>query len=151
MTRRWGLQSAMTATYVAVTAGAVLLTELVIFGMAALTPQSALTPVQVQGLAEATAAQMAAKLGVTVTADGSLPSTNIGLPGAPVSPGQARPDGNGELDHPADLRSRLRLGGRVVRRRSCHPTARCSRPRTRPATRWAASAQTPRRARRARC
>ena len=95
MTRRWGLQSAMTATYVAVTAGAVLLTELVIFGMAALTPQAALTPVQVQGLAEATAVQMAAKLGVTVTADGSLPSTNIGLPGAPVSPGQARPDGGG--------------------------------------------------------
>ena len=43
----------MTATYVAVTAGAVLLTELVIFGMAALTPQAPLTPVQVQGLAEA--------------------------------------------------------------------------------------------------
>ncbi len=56
MTRRWGLQSAMTATYVAVTAGAVLLTELVIFGMAALSPQAPLTPVQVQGLAEATAA-----------------------------------------------------------------------------------------------
>ena len=95
MTRRWGLQSAMTATYVAVTAGAVLLTELVIFGMAALTPQAPLTPVQVQGLAEATAVQIAAKLGATVTADGSLPSTNIGLPGAPVSPGQARPDGGG--------------------------------------------------------
>ena len=95
MTRRWGLQSAMTATYVTVTAGAVLLTELVIFGMAALTPQAPLTPVQVQGLAEATAVQIAAKLGATVTADGSLPSTNIGLPGAPVSPGQARPDGSG--------------------------------------------------------
>ncbi|HEX4287576.1 MAG TPA: ATP-binding protein [Trebonia sp.] len=100
MTRRWGLQAAMTATYVAVTAGAVLLTELVIFGMAALTPQAPLTPVQVQGLAEATAAQLAAKLGVTVTAGGSLPTTNIGLPGIPVSPGQARPDGNGEVTIP---------------------------------------------------
>ncbi|MGH3210609.1 MAG: HAMP domain-containing protein [Trebonia sp.] len=90
----------MTATYVAVTAGAVLLTELVIFGMAALTPQAALTQAQVQGLAEATAAQLAAKVAVTVTADGSLPGTNIGLPGTPVSPGQARPDGNGELTIP---------------------------------------------------
>ncbi len=95
MTGRWGLQAAMTSTYVAVTAGAVLLTELVIFGMAALTPQAALSPVQVQGLAGATAAQMAAKLAVTVTADGSLPSTNLGLPGTPLSPGQARPAGGG--------------------------------------------------------
>ena len=93
MTGRWGLQAAMTATYVAVTAGAVLLTELVIFGVAALAPQAALTPVQVQGLAEATAAQMAAKLAVTVTSEGSLPSTYLGLPGTPLSPGQARPDG----------------------------------------------------------
>ena len=100
MTRRWGLQAAMSATYVAVTAGAVLLTELVIFGMAAVTPQAPLTPVQVQGLAEATAAQLAAKLGVTVTAAGSLPTTNIGLSGIPVSPGQARPDGNGEVTIP---------------------------------------------------
>ena len=95
MTGRWGLQAAMTSTYVAVTAGAVLLTELVIFGMAALAPQAALTPVQVQGLAEATAAQMAAKLAVTVTDEGSLPSTYLGLPGTPLSPGQARPDGGG--------------------------------------------------------
>ena len=46
----------MTATYVAVTAGAVLLTELVIFGAAALSPQARLTPQQVQGLAQSTAA-----------------------------------------------------------------------------------------------
>ena len=36
MTRRWGLQATMTATYVAVTAGVVLLTELVIFGVVVL-------------------------------------------------------------------------------------------------------------------
>ena len=44
MNRRWGLQAAMTATYVAVTAGVVLLTELVIFGVAALSPPTPLTP-----------------------------------------------------------------------------------------------------------
>ena len=41
----------MTATYVAVTAGAVLLTELVIFGVAAFSPPTPLTPQEVQGLA----------------------------------------------------------------------------------------------------
>jgi signal transduction histidine kinase len=90
----------MTATYVAVTAAAVLLTELVIFGVAALTPQASLTKAQVQGLAEASAGQWAAKLATTVTADGALPSTHIGLPGAPVSPGQARPDGSGGVTIP---------------------------------------------------
>lgn len=95
MKRRWGLQAAMTATYVAVTAGAVLLTELVIFGAAALSPQGRLTPQQVQGLAQSTAAIMAAKLSVSVNPAGELPSTNIGLPGTPLTPGQARPDGSG--------------------------------------------------------
>lgn len=95
MKRRWGLQSAMTTTYVAVTAGVALLTELVIFGMVALSPQGALSAVQVQGLAQATAAGLAAKLGVSVTADGALPSTYVGLPGTPVTPGQAQPDGSG--------------------------------------------------------
>src|ERR1700748_2721119 len=93
--RRWGLQAAMTATYVAVTAGAVLLTELVVFGAAALSPQGRLTPQQVQGLAQSTAAIMAAKLSVSVNPAGELPSTNIGLPGTPLTPGQARPDGSG--------------------------------------------------------
>ncbi len=85
----------MTATYVAVTAVAVLITELVIFGAAALSPPSALTPAQVQGLAQAGATGLAAKLGVTVTSAGALPSTNIGLPGSPVTPGKAQPDGSG--------------------------------------------------------
>jgi signal transduction histidine kinase len=85
----------MTATYVAVTAVAVLITELVIFGAAALSPPSPLTPVQVQGLAQAGATGLAAKLAVTVTSDGALPSTNIGLPGSAVTPGKAQPDGSG--------------------------------------------------------
>jgi signal transduction histidine kinase len=95
MNRRWGLQAAMTATYVGVTAGAVLLTELVIFGAAALSPQDKLTPRQVQGLAQSAAATMAAKLGGSVTPAGELPSAHIGLPGAPVTAGQAEPDGSG--------------------------------------------------------
>jgi signal transduction histidine kinase len=93
--RRWGLQAAMTATYVAVTAGAVLLTELVIFGAAALSPQGSLTPQQVQGLAQSTAATMAAKLGGSVTAGGTLPSVHLGLPGGPVTASRAQPDGSG--------------------------------------------------------
>ena len=100
MMRRWGLQAAMTATYVAVTAGAVLLTELVIFGAAALSPPAPLTPAQVQGLAQTTAAGQAAKLAVSVTSAGALPSTNIGLPGSPVTPGQAQPDDSGGLTIP---------------------------------------------------
>ncbi len=95
MNRRWGLQAAMTATYVAVTAAAVLLTELVIFGAAALSPPTPLTPVQVQGLAQAGATGLAAKLAVGVTSAGGLPSTTIGLPGSPVTPGKAQPDGSG--------------------------------------------------------
>jgi signal transduction histidine kinase len=93
--RHWGLQAAMTATYVAVTAGAVLLTELVIFGAAALSPQGRLAPQQVQGLAQSTAAVMAAKLGVSVNPTGELPSAYLGVPGSPVTPGHARPDGSG--------------------------------------------------------
>ena len=100
MKKRWGLQSTMTTTYVAVTAGVVLLTELVIFGMAALNPQASLSAAQVQGLAAATASGLAAKLGVTVTSDGALPSKYVGLPGTPVSPGQAQPDGSNGLSIP---------------------------------------------------
>jgi signal transduction histidine kinase len=100
MKKRWGLQSTMTTTYVAVTAGVVLLTELVIFGMAALSPQASLSAAQVQGLAAATAAGLAAKLGVSVTSDAALPSKYLGLPGTPVSPGQAQPDGSNGLSIP---------------------------------------------------
>ena len=100
MKKRWGLQSTMTTTYVAVTAGVVLLTELVIFGMAALNPQASLSAAQVQGLAAATASGLAAKLGVTVTSDGALPSKYVGLPGTPASPGQAQPDGSNGLSIP---------------------------------------------------
>ena len=150
MTRRWGLQAAMTATYVAVTAGAVLLTELVIFLMAAIVPQVPLTAAQVQGLAQVTAAGLAAKLGVSVTAAGALPSTYLGLAGTPLSPGQARPDGSGGVTIPWTATPRATWPPRRSPS-SCPATAPCSRPPTRRATRWAATARTCRRARRARC
>jgi signal transduction histidine kinase len=96
MKRRWGLQATMTATYMAVTAAAVLLTELVIFGMAALAPATSapLRPQQVQGLAQATAAGLAAKLAPSVSQDGTVPSDSLGTVGAPVTPGQAVLDGD---------------------------------------------------------
>jgi signal transduction histidine kinase len=87
----------MTATYVAVTAVAVLLTELVIFGAAALSPATELTPAQVQGLAQGTAYGMAAKLAPAVGPAGQLPSENLGVPGTTVTPGQAQVIGTDKL------------------------------------------------------
>ena len=99
MTRRWGLQATMTATYVAVTAGVVLLTELVIFGAAALSPPTPLTRQAVQGLAQATADGLANKVAKAAPGLGGpqaagLASDLITGNGA-VSSGQARPDGDG--------------------------------------------------------
>ncbi len=99
MTRRWGLQATMTATYVAVTAGVVLLTELVIFGVAALSPPTPLTPQAVQGLAQVTAQGLAAKIGKTDTKlTAQQPAglaADLVTAGASVAAGQARPDGDG--------------------------------------------------------
>jgi signal transduction histidine kinase len=101
MTKRWGLQATMTATYVAVTAGVVLLTELVIFAMAALSPPTPLTPQAVQGLASATAQGLAAKAGKSWTGGTKLDAQQAsGLAAALVTgggtvAGQARPDGDG--------------------------------------------------------
>ena len=99
MTRRWGLQATMTATYVAVTAGVVLLTELVIFGVAALSPPTPLTPQAVQGLAQFTAQGMAAKVGKVAPKLTALPPADLAADlvtgGGAVASGQALPDGNG--------------------------------------------------------
>jgi signal transduction histidine kinase len=99
MTRRWGLQATMTATYVAVTAGVVLLTELVIFGVAALSPPTPLTPQAVQGLAQVTAQGLAAKVGKVATKLNAPQEAGLGADlitgGGPVASGQARPDGDG--------------------------------------------------------
>ena len=99
MTRRWGLQATMTATYVAVTAGVVLLTELVIFGVAALSPPTPLTRQAVQGLAQATADGLANKLAKVAPTLGAPQAAGLASDlitgGAAVSAGQARPDGDG--------------------------------------------------------
>jgi signal transduction histidine kinase len=101
MKGRWGLQATMTATYVAVTAGVVLLTELVIFGAAALSPPAtALTAPQLQGRAELTAAGMAAKIGIQVGKAHRLPGSWLGEPGVQVVPGQAQPDSLGGVAVP---------------------------------------------------
>ena len=99
MTRRWGLQATMTATYVAVTAGVVLLTELVIFGVAALSPPTPLTRQAVQGLAQVTADGLANKLAKAALGPGAPQAAGLASDlitgGAAVSSGQARPDGDG--------------------------------------------------------
>jgi signal transduction histidine kinase len=102
ITKYSGLQAAMTATYVAVTAAAVLLTELVIGGMALLAPQRSvpLSPQQVQGLTQATAAGLAAKLAASKAPDGGLPGRTVGIAGLPVTPGKARLDGLGGVAIP---------------------------------------------------
>ncbi|HMD93985.1 MAG TPA: ATP-binding protein [Trebonia sp.] len=93
MKGRWGLQAKMTATYVAVTAGAVLLTELVIFGVAAFSPPTPVTPQGVQGLAQATADGLAAKLANIAGKAGHVRDTDLSTTGSPVPLGQTRPDG----------------------------------------------------------
>jgi signal transduction histidine kinase len=102
ITRRWGLQAAMTGTYVAVTAAAVLLTELVILGMTLLAPlrSQPLLPQQVQGLAQATAAGLAAKLAASKSHVGESWSRTLGTAGLPVTPGKAQLDGIGGVAIP---------------------------------------------------
>jgi signal transduction histidine kinase len=100
MKGRWGLQAKMTAGYVAITAGAVLVTELVILGAAALSPVVQLSPQEVQKRAATSAAGLANKLAVTVAHDGQLPGMDLGTPGVPVIPGQAQPDSAGGVAIP---------------------------------------------------
>jgi len=109
MKGRWGLQASMTATYVAVTAGAVLLTELVIFGAAALSPPTPLTPQAVQGLVQATADGLAAKLANTIGKTGQLPA-HFSTGGDTVTPGQAQPDGKGGVVMPPTTTPECDLG-----------------------------------------
>ncbi len=93
MDRRWGLQATMTATYVAVTAGAVLLTELVIFGVAALSPPTPLPPAAAGAGTRPGDRRRAWRRSwrCRVGPDGQLPSSTSGTGGAPVTPGQAGP------------------------------------------------------------
>lgn len=126
MKGRWGLQASMTATYVAVTAGAVLLTELIIFGAAALSPPTALTPQAVQGLTQATAQRMAAGLANVVAKSGELPALPAALgagKSGPLTPGQAQPDGSGGVVIPADTDPECDLAPASVAVVVSHPDA----------------------------
>jgi signal transduction histidine kinase len=100
MKGRWGLQAKMTATYVAVTAGAVLLTELVIFGAAALSPPTPLTAQDLLTRTQETAQGLAAKQAAYIAKAGRLPGKALGTLGVPVTPGQAQPDSSGGLAVP---------------------------------------------------
>jgi signal transduction histidine kinase len=100
MKGRWGLQAKMTAGYVAMTAGAVLVTELVILGAGVLSPAIPLSSHDVQKRAATSAAGLAAKLAVTVAREGQLPGMDLGTPGVPVTPGQAQPDPDGGVAIP---------------------------------------------------
>src|SRR4029077_18213328 len=82
-----------------VTAGVVLLTELVIFGAAALSPPTPLTPQAVQGLVQATADGLANKVAKAAPGPGTPQAAGLASDlitgGGAVSSGQARPDGDG--------------------------------------------------------
>lgn len=116
----------MTATYVAVTAGAVLLTELIIFGAAALSPPTPLTPQAVQGLTQASAQRMAAGLANVVAKSGKLPALPAALgagKSGPLTLGQAQPDGSGGVVIPADTDPECDLAPASVAVVVSHPDA----------------------------
>jgi len=126
MKGRWGLQASMTATYVAVTAGAVLLTELIIFGAAALSPPTPLTPQAVQGLTQATAQRMAVGLANVVAKSRTLSALPAALgmsKSGPLTLGQAQPDGSGGVVIPADTDPECDLAPASVAVVVSHPDA----------------------------
>jgi signal transduction histidine kinase len=90
----------MTASYVAITAGAVLITELVILGAAALSSPGPVSAPELQARTQAAAAGLAAKLAATVISTGQLAGTSLGTPGVPVTPGLAQPDSDGGIAVP---------------------------------------------------
>jgi signal transduction histidine kinase len=95
-----GLQAKMAASYVAVTAGAVLITELVILGAVALSTPGLLSSAGLQERARTAAVGLAAKLSATVISTGQFPGPGLGTPGVPVDPGLAQPDSSGGLAIP---------------------------------------------------
>lgn len=79
----------MTASYVAVTAGAVLIAEIVMIGVAALNSAHPLSGKELQARAQVTAAGLAAKLAATA---GGPRGTVLGDQAASPAPGLAQPD-----------------------------------------------------------
>jgi signal transduction histidine kinase len=92
MKARSGMQAKMTASYVAVTAGAVLIAGIVIIGVAALNSAHPLSGKELQARAQVTAAGLAAKLAATAGATGGLPKTALGDQAVNPTPGVAQPD-----------------------------------------------------------
>jgi signal transduction histidine kinase len=91
MNRRWGLQAKMTASYVAVTALAVLAVEAVVIGVAA---PRVLSVQDIQTRVQATAASLATKLSARSAAPGRMRQATLALAGKPVA-GHAEPNPNG--------------------------------------------------------
>ncbi len=92
MKRRNGMQAKMTASYVAITAGAVLIAEIVIIGVAALSPTHPLPVKELQARAQVTAAGLAGKLVATAGGTGDLPKSALGDQAVNPTPGLAQPD-----------------------------------------------------------
>ena len=98
----------MTATYVAVTAGAVLLTEPAIFGVAALSPPTPPRPSR-SGPVQATAGGLAGETrGTPIAESGQLPAASAR--GRHGHAGQAQPDGNGGVVIPQTTTPECDLG-----------------------------------------
>jgi len=104
MKRRNGMQAKMTASYVAITAGAVLIAEIVIIGVAALNSAHPLPVKELQARAQVTAAGLAAKLAATAGGTGDLPKTALGDQAVNPAPGVAQPDKYGGVVIPETSR-----------------------------------------------
>jgi signal transduction histidine kinase len=97
---RRGLQTKMTASYVAITAGAVLVAEIVIIVTASLNASSLLSVGELKGRANATATGLASKLAAEVDQLGKVPPLDLGTTGLAVTPGLAQPDNQGGVAIP---------------------------------------------------
>jgi signal transduction histidine kinase len=97
---RRGLQAKMTASYVAITAGAVLLAEIAIIVTASLHATSLLSIGELKGRANATASGLAAKLASDVARTGKVSPLDLGTAGLPATPGLAQPDNEGGVAIP---------------------------------------------------
>jgi signal transduction histidine kinase len=106
---RRGLQAKMTASYVAITAGAVLVAEIVIIVTAALSAPSPLSVGQLKGRANASASGLAAKLAAEVEQVGRVPPVDLGTAGLVATPGLAQPDTQGGVAIPQTTSSECAL------------------------------------------
>jgi signal transduction histidine kinase len=91
----------MTASYVVVTALAVLVVEAIVIGIAA---PKVISMQDLQTRVRATAGALAGKLSANVTADGALSATSLGEPGLRPKTGRAVPDSGGGVAIP-EIRS----------------------------------------------